>query len=64
MIIAQNSEAKEAKIVLQDIDSYEEMQEIRALLKVLSLANREVEAGKVRPSPDVVAELRERLRAG
>lgn len=62
--MAQNSEAKEAKVVLQDIDSYEEMQEIRALLKVLSLANREVDAGKVRPAADTIAELRERLRAG
>ena len=61
LIITQNGEPK---AVIQDIDSYEEMQEILALLKVLALGHREVEAGKVRPAADVVAELRERLRAG
>ena len=57
LIITQNGEAK---VVIQDIDSYEQMQETLALLKVLALGNREVEAGKVRPAADVIAELRER----
>ena len=60
LIITQNGEAK---VVIQDIDSYEQMQETLALLKVLALGNREVEAGKVRPAADVIAELREGLRA-
>lgn len=60
LIITQNGEAK---VVIQDIDSYEQMQETLALLKVLALGNREVEEGKVRPATDVIAELRERLRA-
>ena len=38
----------EAKAVLQDIASYEETQETLALLKVLALTARSVEAGKVR----------------
>ena len=60
LIITQNGEAK---VVIQDIDSYEQMQETLALLKVLALGNREVEAGKARPAADVFAELPERLRA-
>ena len=60
LIITQNGEAK---VVIQDIDSYEQMQETLALLKVLALGNREVEAGKVRPAADIIADLRERLRA-
>ncbi len=57
LIITQNGEAK---VVIQDIDSYEQMQETLALLKVLALGNHEVEAGKVRPAAGVIAELRER----
>lgn len=53
----------EAKVVIQDIDSYEQRQETLTLLKVLALRDREVEAGKVRPAADVIAEQCERLRA-
>lgn len=60
MIIIQNCEAK---VVIHEIDSYEQMQEPLALLQVLMLGNREVEAGQARPASDVIAELRERLRA-
>lgn len=57
LIVTQNGEAK---VVIQDIDSYEEMQETLALLKILALGRREVEAGKIRPAADVIAEFRER----
>ena len=40
LIITQNGEAK---VVMQDIDSYENMQETVALLKVLALGNRQIE---------------------
>ena len=60
LIITQDGEAK---VVVQDIDSYEQMQETLALLKVLALGRREVEAGKVLPAVDVIAQLRERPRA-
>lgn len=61
LIITQNGEAK---TVVQDIDSYERLQETLALLKVLALGNREVEDGRVRPAADVIEEIRERRRAG
>ena len=56
LIITQNGEAK---VVLQDIDSYEQMQETVALLKILALGNRQIDAGQVQPSADVVARLRD-----
>ena len=61
LIITQNGEAK---AVMQSIDSYEQMQETLALLKILALGNRQIEAGRVRPAADVVAQLRERRPAG
>ena len=59
LIITQNGEAK---VVMQDIDSYERMQETVALLKMLALGDRQVEAGRVQPAVAVVARLRERQR--
>ena len=61
LIITQNGEAK---VVMQDIDSYEQTQETVALLKVLALGIRQVEAGRVQPAADVVARLRERTQTG
>lgn len=57
LVITQNGEAK---VVLQDIESYERTQETMALLKILALGNRQVEAGNVEPAADVVRRLRER----
>jgi prevent-host-death family protein len=57
LIITQNGEAK---VVLQDIDSYEQTQETLALLKVLALGARQIEAGKVEPAAGVVRRLRDR----
>ena len=57
LVITQNGEAK---AVLQDVASYEETQETLALLKILAIGNREVEAGQTSP----LAEVAKRLRAG
>ena len=56
LVITQNGEAK---VVMQDIGSYEQMQEIMALLKVLALGSRQIETGQVQPAADVIARLRE-----
>jgi prevent-host-death family protein len=56
-VITQNGEAK---VVLQDIDSYEQTQETMALLKILALGNRQIEAGNVEPAAVVIQRLRER----
>lgn len=60
VIITQNGEAK---AVMQDIKSYEQVQETSALLKILSLGNRQIEAGQVKPAADVIARLREKRKA-
>ena len=60
MIITQNGEAK---AVVQDIVSYEKKEETLALLRILALANRNIEQGRYRPAKDVFADLRKRLNA-
>ena len=44
LVITQNGEAK---VVIQDVASFEQTQETMALLKILALGNRQIEAGKV-----------------
>ena len=60
LVITQNGEAK---VVIQDIESYEETQETMALLKILALGTRQIAAGKVQPAEDVINRLRERQEA-
>ncbi|MCY3954859.1 MAG: type II toxin-antitoxin system Phd/YefM family antitoxin [Nitrospira sp.] len=60
LIITQNGEAKG---VLQDIDSYEQTQETVALLKILALGNRQIEAGQIQPATNVITRLRKRRPA-
>jgi prevent-host-death family protein len=55
LVITQNGEAK---VVMQDIESYERTQETLALLKILALGNRQIEEGKVKPAGDVIKRLR------
>ncbi|HNY86387.1 MAG TPA: type II toxin-antitoxin system Phd/YefM family antitoxin [Candidatus Hydrogenedentes bacterium] len=58
MVITQNGEAK---AVLQDIQSYERMQETLALLKILALGCRQIEDGRVVPAADALRTLRDGL---
>ena len=55
LIITQNGEAK---AVIQDITSYEETQEMLALLKILALGGQQVERGEV----TLIREIADRLR--
>ena len=57
--ITQNGEAK---AVLQDMASYEQMQETLALLKVLALGNRQIDTGKTQTARSVVKNIRQRHR--
>ena len=57
LVITQNGEAK---VVLQDIESYEQTQETMALLKILALGTRKIKEAKVQPAGDVVQRLRDR----
>jgi prevent-host-death family protein len=60
LIITQNGEAK---VVIQDIESYEQTQQTMALLKILALGMRQVEEGRVLPARDVINRLREQREA-
>ncbi len=60
LVITQNGEAK---VVIQDIESYEQTQETMALLKILALGTRQIREGKVQPAENVIKRLRERQEA-
>lgn len=47
-----------AKAVIQDVASYDETQETMALLKILVLGNRQIEAGQVMSARDAIRRLR------
>ncbi len=57
LVITQNGEAK---VVIQDIESYEQTQETMALLKILALGMHQIEEGKVLSAGDVIKRLRAR----
>jgi prevent-host-death family protein len=60
LVITQNGEAK---VVMQDIETYEQTQETLAFLKILAIGTRQIEEGKVQPSENVIKRLRERRGA-
>ncbi|MGD8492116.1 MAG: type II toxin-antitoxin system Phd/YefM family antitoxin [Desulfobacterales bacterium] len=57
IVITQNGEAK---VVIQDIDSYEKTQQTMALLKILALGIRQVEEGDVVPASEAIKRVRKR----
>ena len=60
MVITQNGEAK---FVLQDIATFEQMQETMALLKILALGNQQIESGILISAKDAIYKLRENKAA-
>jgi prevent-host-death family protein len=54
LIITQNGEAT---CVIQDIKSYEDTKETMALLKILAMGRKQIEAGKFKPAREVFAKL-------
>ncbi len=59
IVITQNGEAK---AVLQDIGEYERIQESLALLKILALGRKDLEAGRVKPLDAVFTGVRDKIR--
>ncbi len=55
------TQSDEAKTAMQDIESRERIQDTIALVKILALGNRQIEAGQVQPAVDVMVRLRQRL---
>ena len=60
IIITQNGEAK---VVIQDIKSYEKTQEMLAMLKILALGNKQIEDGQVQPASQVIKRIRHNKKA-
>jgi prevent-host-death family protein len=57
LIITQNGEAK---AVVQDIKSYEELQESLSLLKILAQSTSDIQKGNIKPAREVFNNLRSR----
>ena len=60
LIMTQNVEAK---ATLKNIASLKETQETMALLKILTLGNQDVAAGKTKPAADIIARLRAKKKS-
>ena len=58
MIITQNGEAK---VILQDVKLYEQIQQSLAMLKILALSNKSLKDGKMKPITDAFQDLRKRI---
>jgi PHD/YefM family antitoxin component YafN of YafNO toxin-antitoxin module len=58
MIITQNGEAK---VILQDVRSYEQLQESLALLKILALSNKSLNEGKFKPVEKSLKDIRTKI---
>lgn len=54
LLVTQNGEAR---LVVMDIKSWEENEETLALLKMLAMGNKQIEAGAFRPAADVFSDL-------
>jgi prevent-host-death family protein len=58
IVITQNGEAR---AVLVDIQSYQDMQNAFSLIKILQLSEKEIEKGKFKTSDQVFSEIEKRL---
>ncbi|MBN2650988.1 MAG: type II toxin-antitoxin system Phd/YefM family antitoxin [Spirochaetales bacterium] len=61
IVITQNGEAK---AVLVDINSYQEMQDAFNLLKIIRLAEQDIDNGKIIPADKVIGELKRKYGIG
>ena len=52
----------EAKVVVQDIRSYERMQETLALLKILARSKQNIKRGKIKTLSETFTSLEKRIR--
>ncbi|GAG65974.1 unnamed protein product [marine sediment metagenome] len=58
MIITQNGEAK---VILQDIKVYEQMQESLTLLKILSISNKSFKEGKIKSIKQTFKDIKNKI---
>jgi prevent-host-death family protein len=60
MIITQNGEAK---AILQDVQSYEELQDSLALLKILASSSQKLQQGKMKPLEKSFRDIRAKINS-
>jgi prevent-host-death family protein len=60
LVITQNGEAK---AVLQDVASFDQTQDTLALLKLLAIGNRDIEADRTKSAREVIARLKAKRAA-
>lgn len=60
VVITQNGEAK---VVVQDIKEYEELQDSVALLKILALSTKSIEEGRTKTAKIAFSDIRRRIEA-
>jgi len=58
MIITQNGEAK---VILQDVRAYEELQDSLALLKILALSSKSLKKGKFKKADQAFKDIRDKI---
>lgn len=58
LIITQNGEAK---VVVQDVKSYEEMQDTLALLKILAISSNNIKSGKIKKSEKAFSSIENKI---
>jgi len=59
LIITQNGEAK---VVIQDIKSYEEMNDTLALLKILAISTNNVKLGRIKKADKAFSDIENRIK--
>lgn len=59
LVITHNGEAR---VVVQDVRTYEQLQESLALLKMLAQSGKSVQAGRVRPVKKAFESVRKRIK--
>lgn len=60
LVVTQNGEAK---VVVQDIRTYERMQETLALLKILTRSKQNIRRGKIKSLDDTFTSLEKRIKS-
>jgi prevent-host-death family protein len=59
LIITQNGEAK---VVIQDVKSYENMRETHALLKILAISSNNIMQGKIKKAETAFADIEKKIK--
>ena len=59
LIITQNGEAK---VVIQDVKSYENMRETNALLKILAMSSNNIKQGRIKKADAAFADIEKKIK--